>query len=1708
MTEEYEVLIDGSTFTNQTISFKVERNLNERSHLNIKFINDPEISISEGDTISVKVKSHTDTFTKIFQGKIIKTSKGSQEGDPILEADAVDLLDRLDELNVYKTYSNETCKDICLDLLSAESEIGTINVGNCSSVLDFTSRGKTRLEAVKDLGFRVGWDWYLDTDNDFHFFERDSIDSGKTIKLEHLENYSYKKDRSSIVNKIVVLGAEYTIPDPAGAWSDSLDSWYGSPESPILVGNTISFPPRLGKYAISEQSSSCTSCYLRRTFSALDLTKVWAPKAINIDIGFESDVDVSKVYLILEKDESNYYYRDITSHFNPIGGTWRSFSASVGPESTWDFSGNPSWDSINAIKVLLEFTSASSVKLYIDRVYFAGARYHGFAEDPTSQTNWGICEPPHVVKDNIYSNSECQTLADKIVYENKDPKEIIEDTTLYPGWEDLELGSKVTLEIPEGTFTKRVLKLVHNYQDGDFSTDLTLSKKTRTLSEILQEYDQGIEQERAEKEEYKPGAAPPTSPSIPTSFDDLGDITDVSDVIPSAPAFVVNTEQIDNAGTFETWFKITITRDDVAGGYIIAYKKTTVNDYQEIWVDQPESGNPIVTTPSLPASMSYNIKVAAVSQKGTRGNWQTTFDWYDENGTLHSSVSSATTASNDVKPNPPSSITATPTVNGVILKWSSVDANDLDYYEVYKGTSSPPDTKVGEARRPYYVWRMTSEDSYTGYYFGVRAVDTAGNPSDLTSTPTTTEPLQVKNLDIAPDSVTTEKILNQAVREAKLADLAVSAPKLEAGAVTETAISDFSISTPKLMANCVMSHNIAAHAVTADKIDAGAVTARKLTVYSIFLEDINFSVSSGSLSWSSGIVQYEGNTYDIGEGSTTGDKYIVWRKSNPNVFTAEEEKPSFAEDTYIIGIFEGGTWHPVWNATLIHGGSIITDTITSKEIKARSIEAESLRTNIITSAVPKQNNLVPNPEFEIPDPDNPNIPFYYYEATEGNTNPTYALDSSNSHRGKYALKMHSKTTDKAGVRLKEEAMIPVEEGREYVFKLKAKASTTVTLGYNIAVVELFSDKDFGSYLYTHAIEDKNVPTDWKTFSVEFSVDSGARYASIRFYNIQPSDECDLWIDDVELKEKTSSDEVINIAADQVIISGTTTLTSWKYPGKTTIDGGKIETETIDTDQLKANAITAEKIKAGEITAEKLSIAPQNEVKDGDFELGDASKEWTAGTATTSSPHSGSYCLSLSGGSNSYSKRFIPVKGGKKYHIEGWIRAYSAGNYGYIYIHWYNSEGEQISYSSVGNTATITWSKVESDLDAPSNAYFAKIRLNSSGGTHYFDDIKLWLKSGSVDIQDGAITADHIQANAVTTDELQLKRISSNEPTKEGALYYWTPTDELRFIGETGEKGYIPRYPIDESNAPPENLVPNQSFETARDEESGIPDFWTAVTFSGSPSFGRSTSSQKGGYSAYIELSGAGEGKLRSAFIPVKPGQKYYLSAYFKGSGKTHDFSVVHLEVFDRNKSYDSDKCYEVDLPSEWKTTTTSFSKHSWSYTVPSTHKAKDGVTDIQPRYIRVVLRNHGSSSTYETIYYDDIVFSEMRATEPTPSSVCYYSNVVGDIPALTHGSWNLVKTIQPDEDVEVYFIEVTLASETVQQNYAVKVVVDSTDYPGPNGVGGFLFYESTATFLITVPFNVNGKDVKVYVKPYLYDASAGDVILGITAWGHEPHFHR
>ena len=50
-----------------------------------------------------------------------------------------------------------------------------------------------------------------------------------------------------------------------------------------------------------------------------------------------------------------------------------------------------------------------------------------------------------------------------------------------------------------------------------------------------------------------------------------------------------------------------------------------------------------------------------------------------------------------------------------------------------------------------------------------------------------------------------------------------------------------------------------------------------------------------------------------------------------------------------------------------------------------------------------------------------------------------------------------------------------------------------------------------------------------------------------------------------------------------------TLTEWTTPGTTTIDGGKITTNSITTNSIATNAITADKIEAKAITADKLNV---------------------------------------------------------------------------------------------------------------------------------------------------------------------------------------------------------------------------------------------------------------------------------------------------------------------------------------------------------------------------------------------------------------------------------------------------------------------------------------------------------------------------------------
>lgn len=379
-------------------------------------------------------------------------------------------------------------------------------------------------------------------------------------------------------------------------------------------------------------------------------------------------------------------------------------------------------------------------------------------------------------------------------------------------------------------------------------------------------------------------------------------------------------------------------------------------------------------------------------------------------------------------PSTPTGLTAVGGINSITLSWNANPEKDISHYVVYRGTSPQPTTAYAKVNTTVFV--DTNVTHGTTYYYRIKAVDYVGNTSDYSST-VSASPRQVESIDLAPNSVTAEKILDGAVNDLKLASGSVTLTKFASGLrpvqivgslptlpnsdypvgslvylytngklyknvsetwvqvvntsdlegqITETQISDNSISTPKLKANAVTSEKIAANSITgshiqansiatghiqagaigtdqlasnsitASKIQAGAVTSSKLAVAQIFIEGLTWydnTPSSGYISWSSCTVYYGGVAYNISAGSTN-NKYIYWSLGNTS-FTTSNTKPSWSDYTFMIAINDNGYHRTVWNATYIHGGTLITGTITAQEISAGSITGDRLASRTITA---------------------------------------------------------------------------------------------------------------------------------------------------------------------------------------------------------------------------------------------------------------------------------------------------------------------------------------------------------------------------------------------------------------------------------------------------------------------------------------------------------------------------------------------------------------------------------------------------------------------------------------------------------------------------------------------------------------------------------------------------------------------------------------
>ncbi len=133
--------------------------------------------------------------------------------------------------------------------------------------------------------------------------------------------------------------------------------------------------------------------------------------------------------------------------------------------------------------------------------------------------------------------------------------------------------------------------------------------------------------------------------------------------------------------------------------------------------------------------------------------------------------------------------------------------------------------------------------SFLQYLVGLLFSTSAGHDHDGVNSKTLSPAAVIEN-----DAVTSVKILDLNVTEAKIAANAVTAGKIGTGAVVEAKLGTGAVTADKIGAGAVVEAKLGAGAVTADKIGAGAVVAAKLgaeAVETAKIKDAN--VTAGKL---------------------------------------------------------------------------------------------------------------------------------------------------------------------------------------------------------------------------------------------------------------------------------------------------------------------------------------------------------------------------------------------------------------------------------------------------------------------------------------------------------------------------------------------------------------------------------------------------------------------------------------------------------------------------------------------------------------------------------------------------------------------------------------------------------------------------------------------------------------------------------------------
>lgn len=193
---------------------KTEGLTKEPDILSFDIVKTPTKSIPTfGDTVEL-----LEDAVKIFSGTITERTEKVQGGITLgYSYKCKDPTHKFDKLLVVKSYQNQTAQEIIEDIVDTFTD-GTFTYTNIEAGTPTLGTVKFNYEqpskAIQKIANLIGYDWYIDYDNDVHFFSEGSSSAPFEINDTegNLEWRTLNFDRNIIElkNSIIIRGGEYS----------------------------------------------------------------------------------------------------------------------------------------------------------------------------------------------------------------------------------------------------------------------------------------------------------------------------------------------------------------------------------------------------------------------------------------------------------------------------------------------------------------------------------------------------------------------------------------------------------------------------------------------------------------------------------------------------------------------------------------------------------------------------------------------------------------------------------------------------------------------------------------------------------------------------------------------------------------------------------------------------------------------------------------------------------------------------------------------------------------------------------------------------------------------------------------------------------------------------------------------------------------------------------------------------------------------------------------------------------------------------------------------------------------------------------------------------------------------------------------------------------------------------------------------------------